>query len=458
MSEVLAMYALSIRLDRVSSLVSKNAKKHFLDTIACILGGFSSESTRAVSNYMSNRQYTSESSVLMPSMIKTDAEFAAFINGVSAHALDYDDVSTAMIGHPSAVVVPTALALGEALGSSGEEVLTAYIAGVEVCALLGLSLNPRDAVNGWHSTSTIGIFGASVAAARLIGLSLNQTVDALGIAGSEASGLRANTGTMVKSIHVGRAAQKGIFCAKLAECNIHASKLIFEAPFGIGCAMSNGFCEKALIDAIETGRSEFTSGTLVSKQWPVCYAAYNAVEAAITISEKNSIKWECIDHVLCRVSQSTRDMLPYDIPSEPLQGKFSLPYCIAAALRWQNISIEDFSDDRFSSLIGFLPRIKVETDKSLMNSAYLDGRDTTELLIVMKNRDKYFERVDSPRLSSNLLERNKIASCTGVDFSSQSLFSLENAVYNIENALSLSELLNSIMACFENIHYQEANL
>ena len=86
--------------------------------------------------------------------------------------MDYDDVSTAMIGHPSAVVVPTALALGEALGSSGEEVLTAYIAGVEVCALLGLSLNPRDAVNGWYSTSTIGIFGASVAAARLT-VSLN---------------------------------------------------------------------------------------------------------------------------------------------------------------------------------------------------------------------------------------------------------------------------------------------
>ena len=138
---------------------------------------------------------------------------AGMLNGSAGHALDYDDVNASMGGHPTAPVAPVVLALGEQLGSTGEEIIRAFIVGYEVECALGSMGGVEHYNNGFHSTGTMGTFGAAAAAANLLGLDATQTMNAFGIAATQASGIKCNFGTMTKPLHAGKAAMNGLIAA-----------------------------------------------------------------------------------------------------------------------------------------------------------------------------------------------------------------------------------------------------
>ena len=145
------------------------------------------------------------------------AASAALINGAAAHALDFDDVNLAMPGHPSVAILPALLALAEERGSSGKDVLTAFVAGYELQCSVGRAIAPGHYdVLGFHATATVGSFGAAAACAHLLRLSLEQFATALGIAGTQAAGLKSMFGTMCKPLHAGKASYHGLVAAKLA--------------------------------------------------------------------------------------------------------------------------------------------------------------------------------------------------------------------------------------------------
>ena len=141
---------------------------------------------------------------------------AALVNGAAAHALDYDDVNLAMPGHPSVAILPGLLALAEQQRSSGRELIAAFVAGYETACRIGIAMRPGHYGRGFHATGTVGCFGAAAACARLLGLDADTTAQALGIAGTQASGLKSQFGTMCKPFHAGKASQNGLLAARLA--------------------------------------------------------------------------------------------------------------------------------------------------------------------------------------------------------------------------------------------------
>src|SRR3954471_15599861 len=141
---------------------------------------------------------------------------AALVNGAIGHALDYDDVNLAMPGHPSVAILPALIALAEARQSSGREVIAAFVAGYETACRIGSALRPGHYNLGFHATGTLGAFGAAAACARLLGLDAEATARALGIAGTQAAGLKSQFGTMCKPFHAGKASQNGLLAARLA--------------------------------------------------------------------------------------------------------------------------------------------------------------------------------------------------------------------------------------------------
>jgi 2-methylcitrate dehydratase PrpD len=163
---------------------------------------------------------------------RLDAMGAAFVNAISANLLDFDDTHLDTIIHPAAPVAAPVLALAQARGFSGQAVLTAFILGVEIECRVGNAVSPGHYARGWHITSTCGVFGAAVACAKLLGLSVEQISNAIGIAASQSAGIVENLPSAAKNVSVGNAARNGLFAALLAAEGYSASRRAIEGPLG----------------------------------------------------------------------------------------------------------------------------------------------------------------------------------------------------------------------------------
>src|SRR3954454_24640364 len=178
---------------------------------------------------------------------------AALVNGAIGHALDYDDVNLAMPGHPSVAILPGLIALAETRQSSGREVIAAFVAGYETACRIGSALRPGHYNLGFHATGTVGAFGAAATCARLLGLDAEATARALGIAGTQAAGLKSQFGTMCKPFHAGRAAQNGLLAARLAARGFSSRPDIIECAQGFALTHGPDFSPEAALAAPEAG-------------------------------------------------------------------------------------------------------------------------------------------------------------------------------------------------------------
>ncbi len=206
-------------------------KRAVLDTLGVMVAG-SAEECAAIAAEIVASEGGKPVATVIGRGFSAPARSAALVNGVSAHALDYDDVTTSMRGHPSPPLLPAVLAVGEEVNASGRDLITAYLAGFEVQCKVGRGLGQSHYPHGWHATSTLGTLGAAVAAAKLYGLDVEHLQMALGIAASLSSGSRQNFGTMTKPLHPGAAAQSGVMAAQLAARGYTADAAIIETPLG----------------------------------------------------------------------------------------------------------------------------------------------------------------------------------------------------------------------------------
>jgi 2-methylcitrate dehydratase PrpD len=207
----------SARLEDVPTPVVWLAKRSILDGLGLGAAGSRSRAARILRTELASYGCAQEEASVLGTDLRLPARFAAFANGLSMHADDYDDTQLAvasdrvygLLTHPTAPVLPAALALGERRHLSGADVLTAYLVGVEVETKVSEAIDPRHYDHGFHSTGTVGCIGAVAAAARALDLDLSQTAVALALAASQAAGLRENFGSMTKPFHAGRAADSG---------------------------------------------------------------------------------------------------------------------------------------------------------------------------------------------------------------------------------------------------------
>jgi 2-methylcitrate dehydratase PrpD len=289
--------------------------------------------------------------------------------------------------HPTTPVLAAALALAESRRCAGSALLTSYIIGVEVACRLGDAVDPNHYLDGFHPTGTVGVFGAGAACTHLLKLEPKSARHALGIAGTLASGLRANRGTMAKGLNAGRAAENGVLAATLARAGFTASQNIFDEPMGFFAATCrNGVDEKLL----RFGKPFFFIEPGVSiKLYPCAGVLHPALDIVLDLRQRYSIAPETIDHI--RVTLDAHAALPlvYDNPTDTLEAKFSLPFAAAVAITEGAAGLRQFTvarlrDPKIQSLMKRIKPVRRPPAKQKPS-----GGIDTEIEIVLKNGAKH---------------------------------------------------------------------
>ena len=316
-----------------------------LDTLGVMLAGASEPSARAVQRVAADEGGAPRAGIYGTGL-RTSAALAALANGTAAHALDYDDMCFVSLAHPSAPLVPAVLAAAESEGLPGRAVLDAYVVGFEIEARLGRLMNPRHYQRGWHCTSTLGTIGAAAAVSRLMQLGVDRTAHALAIAASEASGLKENFGTMVKPLHAGLAARNGVMAAQLAAAGMTASLQAIDGDQGFltAFASSRPRAGEAFDDL--GSRWELMDSGITVKLYPSCAGTHPALDAILDLRREHHLHADDVARVDVEVDAVTPTVLIYATPSDGLEGKFSMPFCLAAALMGGRVDVSTFEDRR----------------------------------------------------------------------------------------------------------------
>lgn len=360
---------------------------------------------------------------------RTSVTQAALINGSAGHAHDYDDVQMVMTGHPTVPVAPVVLAMAEHKGYSGAEVIAAFCAGVDTECIVSTYAGESHYRDGFHSTGTIGSFGATAAAAALMALDKEKISGAFGIAGTQAAGLKASFGTMCKPLHAGHAAATGAQAAALAARDFTARTDILEAEQGFGETQSTGTDGDKFTAALE--QASYTQD-ICFKYHAACYLTHSAIEATSNLCARNAFDPNEIESITVRVDKGHLRVCNIAEPKTGLEAKFSLRFTVAMALTGTDTSsIEAFTDEltQDPELLRFRDKVTVVAHDTPLRETIVtivtnDGQTHEEAFNVAipsrnleQQRDKLerkFRALVAPRLGNDTTEQI-IGMCRNLD-------------------------------------------
>jgi 2-methylcitrate dehydratase PrpD len=333
-------------------VVVANGKKSILDGIGLALSGSVAKSGEYVRRHLDDIGTGNGTATVIGSNRKVAPRFAAFANGVGIHADDYDDTQLAvakdrvygLLTHPTAPALPSALAIGETLGSSGKDVMLAYHIGVEVECKIAEAINPRHYQTGFHATATCGTYASASAAGRLMGLDVEQLTRALSIAGSQSAGLRENFGTMTKPFHAGRSSESGIAAAQFASYGWTAAPTILEAPRGFFSAAGGGYDPNAIHGKLGSPWTFDNPGVSI-KPHPSGSLTHPGMTEMLRLIRENGIKAEDVVHVRVGTNHNMPNALIHHRPQNELQAKFSMQFCMAILLLEGRAGLNEFTDE-----------------------------------------------------------------------------------------------------------------
>jgi 2-methylcitrate dehydratase PrpD len=358
--------------------VIRLAQGFILDGLGVTLAGSTEMGSRILQAYIRQLGGRAEATVVGTALMAPSAK-AALANGASGHAMDYDDtqLSTSKEGvyglltHPTVPILAAVLAVGEKQRISGQELLLAYILGVEVECRIADAINPRHYQSGFHSTATIGGLGAAVAAGKLLNLREEPLARALGLAASMASGLRENFGTMTKPLHAGRAAENGVTAAQLAEKGFTSATNILEAKRGFFNAMAGG-CDEAKITG-RLGRPYFMQEPGISiKPYPSGSLSHPAQDLILDLVKAHTLHAQEIEAIEVGTNSNVPNALIYPMPKTALEGKFSVPFGMAIAVLERKAGIAQFTDRkvRDPKIVELMKRVTLYIDQELEALGY----------------------------------------------------------------------------------------
>lgn len=360
LTRALAEQARSLTLADIPSDIRAWARQCVLDYVGCTLAGAKDELTEILLAEM-QEQGGDATSQVFGHAVRLPPASAALVNGAAAHALDFDDVNLAMPGHPSVAILPALLALAEARGSSGAAVLTAFVAGYELQCRVGRVIAPGhyDGV-GFHATATVGSFGAAAACAHLLGLDAAQFATALGIAGTQAAGLKSMFGTMCKPLHAGKAAYHGLLAAKLAARGFTSRTDVLECGQGFARTHSPDFHPER---AMETPVHGWYIRSNLFKYHAACYMTHAAIEAARKVRGQIGDAADQIDSIRLQLEEACDRICNIPSPTTGLEAKFSLRLTTAMGLAGYDTGrLATFSEEVAANPVLVGLRDKVELD------------------------------------------------------------------------------------------------
>jgi 2-methylcitrate dehydratase PrpD len=383
-TEDLANFAVRTSSGQINDAVLHEGKRCFVNFLAVAL-----YSSRDASLDILLDVFRQEGSGRHASVIgvgsRTSLQNAALANGYLGHLEDYDDTHFPTVIHPSSPTLPASLAVAEHINASGRETLVASVLGIEICCRIGLAVHPAHYEEGWHITGTCGVFGSVAAAGRLLGLDTSQMCQALGVAGTQASGVREVFGSMTKPFHPGRAAQSGVLAALLAQRGFTSSPAILEGRRGFAAVMSSEYdLDKATEDLGE--HWELPMNGL--KPYACGVVNHPLIDAMITLRGREGISPDQVESIEARVHPLVLELVNRPEPEVGLEGKFSFQHSMAVALVDGAAFPDQYTDERVSDPIvaGLRSRVKATIDPSLAEDAAVvtitlqDGSAHTEMV------------------------------------------------------------------------------
>ncbi|MBE0480796.1 MAG: MmgE/PrpD family protein [Dehalococcoidia bacterium] len=353
LTRTLSDFIVSFEAGKIPPEAFEHARVAFLDWVAVTMAGKDDPLVHKLIRYADIMGGNSQSTIIGHKIKKSVAQ-AALINGSASHALDYDDTLALFFGHPSVTLFPALLALSEWKEKSGRDFLTAYLVGLQAGTTIGASAGFEHYMVGWHATATIGHLASAAGCARLLGLDRPQVSHALGIAGTQASGLKRVFGTMCKPFHAGMASEAGLMAAVLAGDGFTSAEDILEGPHGFFAALK-GAEQKEMVGRLGV---RWEVEDLAQKYHASCHATHSPLEAVWGIVREKGIALDDIKSITVHSSQLALDAAGKMHPGTGLEGKFSIPYCVANALLRGVTGMEAFTDEKVND-----PAVKALMDK-----------------------------------------------------------------------------------------------
>jgi 2-methylcitrate dehydratase PrpD len=359
----LANYILSARYEDLPIPVRKEAQRTLVNWMGCAVGGSRHETIDAAISALAPFAGPAQASVL-GRRERMDVLTASLMNGMSSHVFDFDDTHLRTVIHPAGPVVPGILALAEHRPVSGKDFLNAMVVGVEVECRIGNAVYPEHYDRGWHITGTAGVFGSAAASGKLLGLSEQQMVWALGLAAAQPVGLREMFGSMTKSFHPGRAAQNGLTAALLASRNFTSSDVGLEGKNGWANVLSTKQDYAAITDNL--GKTyEISLNTY--KPFACGIVIHPTIDACIRLRNDHRLTADQIERIDLRVHPLVLELTGKKTPQTGLESKFSVYFAAALAIVRGSAGMRDFSDENASdaSLVALRDRVTAIVDPSI---------------------------------------------------------------------------------------------
>ena len=371
------------------------AKVGILDTVGVTILGGRDAATQIVGKVL--LKGGQGSSLLFGQDRRVTALDAARINGVAAHALDFDDCSNTFGGHPSAPVLPAIFALADEMNVSGRDFIAAYVAGYEAECKIAACVNLYQYNRGWHSTTTIGIFGAAVAAGHLLKMNEQQIATALSIAASLASGVRSNVGTMTKPLHNGQAVHNGLYAALLAREGLTASDTAFEGEMGyFDCYNGKGNFDASKILPNWGQPLDIIEPAIAIKQYPCCGSTHPAIDCMLDLVRDHDLKPDDVAKIESYTHTRRLFHTNRPNPKTSVDAKFSVQYAIARALVDKKLVVEYFDGNAYED-----PRVqavmkKISVAPYTTEQFAADNHFGAEVRVTLNNGKVLIKKVDQP--------------------------------------------------------------
>jgi 2-methylcitrate dehydratase PrpD len=327
-------------------------KKSMLDGLGLALAGSKAQTGNISRRYVQSLGICEGKTTLIGSAQASSPRFAAFVNGVSTHADDFDDTQLSaakdrvygLLVHPTVPVLPAVLALAEHAGASGKELMLAYHVGVEVECKIAEAISPRHYQDGFHSTGTCGPFGSAAASAKLLGFEASQIRNVFGLVASQSGGLRENFGTMTKPFQAGHAAESGLVSAQLVALGWTAAEQILEADRGFFHAFGGSYDPEAIMNRLGKPWT-FASPGVSLKPYPSGSLTHPAMTEMMRLIEANNILPAQVEKVDLGANHNMTTTLLHHQPKTGLEAKFSMEFCLALLLLERKAGLREFSDE-----------------------------------------------------------------------------------------------------------------
>src|SRR5713101_5011510 len=445
----LAEFVSQLRYEQIPADVRERIKLLILDALGCGIYGARLQWCRILQDTFGDLDQTRTTSIWGTAQTLSSTN-AALINGTQVQGFELDDVHRDGVLHCGAVVLPALIAIAESHAPmSGRDFLTAAIAGYEIGPRVGRCMGQEHIGQGWHSGATVGVFSSAAAAAAALRLSKEQTVHALGIAGTQSAGLMAaQYGSMVLRMHTGRSAQSGLYGGLLAANGFTGIVNVFESDYGGFCTTFSRSHDRFNLAELTSGLGTRFETMQVSLKFYSCVSSnHTTLDAIRAIRAKRSFSVEEVDHIVVHGSQVTVDHVGWKYRPEGISAaQLNLPFCVATLLIEGHVFVDQFNAVKIADpvRIALADKVKVVADPDI-TARGSEFRQMVRVEVFLKDGTELTETVETPRGSERSFASKadvveKFENLAGHVMPAGQVAAIREAILNLETLPDSSKL------------------